>query len=348
MPEHYSLLTYQHADKSIYAVKSRLYGQDKSLFNIGDYIQSLAAKQYLPYVSHYIDRDGFAYENIETNIIMNGWYYIYDGNRFIPDSFNALLTSIYIKNPETVPTSFLKSIMRLQPIGCRDIATRNFFRSKGIDAYFPSCLTTTLHRSYKNDTKRSGIIFCDFPLYYFKKEDNITLSRKRIAYDIIKKYKYFFRYLEISKIVKKLLKNYSDTIEYVRHEYERSIPHQDRFLIAHRLLEKYATAELVFTTRIHCALPCLSLGTPVVLLVPSYDEARYSGLSDFFNIIGFDKNGKFINDITIDNNKIINKNTHKKKANLLETSCLDFIKNCTDINYNTYNDNCRKNDSIYL
>ena len=43
MPEHYSLLTYQHADKSIYAVKSRLYGQDKSLFNIGDYIQSLAA-----------------------------------------------------------------------------------------------------------------------------------------------------------------------------------------------------------------------------------------------------------------------------------------------------------------
>ena len=44
MPEHYSLLTYQHADKSIYAVKSRLYGQDKSLFNIGDYIQSLAAK----------------------------------------------------------------------------------------------------------------------------------------------------------------------------------------------------------------------------------------------------------------------------------------------------------------
>ena len=107
MPEHYSLLTYQHADKSIYAVKSRLYGQDKSLFNIGDYIQSLAAKQYLPYVSHYIDRDGFAYENIETNIIMNGWYYIYDGNRFIPDSFRGcpacflILKGVVISSHET-------------------------------------------------------------------------------------------------------------------------------------------------------------------------------------------------------------------------------------------------------
>lgn len=149
MKQHYSVLTYDYTDKSIYSNKNKFYNQNISLFNVGDYIQSLAAEQYLPYVSKYIDRDGFVYESVDTNIIMNGWYYIYDGNRFIPENFNALLLSIYIKNPESVPASFLNSIKRLQPIGCRDIATRNFFQSKGIDAYFSSCLTTTLGRTYK-------------------------------------------------------------------------------------------------------------------------------------------------------------------------------------------------------
>lgn len=328
MPAHYSLLTYHHTDKSIYTVKNRLYEPDVYMFNIGDYIQSLAAKQYLPYISDYIDRDGFAYEDMETNIIMNGWYYIYDGNRFIPEKFNALLTSIYIKNPESVPDSFLKSILRLQPIGCRDIATRDFFHSKGIDAYFSSCLTTTLGRSYKKEGKRSGIIFCDFPFYEFSENNTFKFNAKVFLSNYMNRYKYLGKCYKISQTVNDILKEYPNNIEYIRHEYRNTINQRDRFLIAHRLLEKYATAELVFTTRIHCALPCLSLGTPVIFLVPKYDKARYSGLADFFNIIGFDTDDEFIYDVAMKNKKVINKNIHEEYASSLEKSCLDFVKRC--------------------
>ncbi|WP_264821067.1 polysaccharide pyruvyl transferase family protein [Acinetobacter schindleri] len=32
------------------------------------------------------------------------------------------------------------------------------------------------------------------------------------------------------------------------------------------MLEKYSTAKLVITSRIHCALPCLAMGTPVIYI----------------------------------------------------------------------------------
>ena len=33
---------------------------------------------------------------------------------------------------------------------------------------------------------------------------------------------------------------------------------------ADELLKKYAKAEMVVTSRIHCALPCTGMGTPVI------------------------------------------------------------------------------------
>lgn len=212
MKQHYSVLTYDYTDKSIYSNKNNFYNKNISLFNIGDYIQSLAAEQYLPYVSKYIDRDGFVYESVDTNIIMNGWYYIYDGNRFIPENFNALLLSIYIKNPESVPASFLNSIKRLQPIGCRDIATRNFFQSKGIDAYFSSCLTTTLGRTYKKDIDRKGIIFCDFLFSEFTENKNIKSNIKLFLSNFINRYESLSRYNKISSHVKQIIKHYPENI----------------------------------------------------------------------------------------------------------------------------------------
>lgn len=175
---------------------------------------------------------------------MNGWYYIYDGNRFIPENFNALLLSIYIKNPESVPASFLNSIKRLQPIGCRDIATRNFFQSKGIDAYFSSCLTTTLGRTYKKDIDRKGIIFCDFLFSEFTENKNIKSNIKLFLSNFINRYKSLSRYNKISSHVKQIIKHYPENIEYTRHMYSCNINHHDRFAIAKRLLNKYAVRNL--------------------------------------------------------------------------------------------------------
>jgi hypothetical protein len=58
---------------------------------------------------------------------------------------------------------------------------------------------------------------------------------------------------------------------------------------AKRLVERYARAGLVITSRIHCALPCLGLGTPVVYvydgLQPEVSSCRMKGLLDLFNVV---------------------------------------------------------------
>ena len=39
-----------------------------------------------------------------------------------------------------------------------------------------------------------------------------------------------------------------------------------RFTAAYQLMETYASAKLVITQRIHCALPCVAMGTPVIFI----------------------------------------------------------------------------------
>ena len=39
-----------------------------------------------------------------------------------------------------------------------------------------------------------------------------------------------------------------------------------RFTAAYQLIEMYASAKLVITQRIHCALPCVAMGTPVIFI----------------------------------------------------------------------------------
>ena len=45
-----------------------------------------------------------------------------------------------------------------------------------------------------------------------------------------------------------------------------------------RLISLYAHAKCVVTTRLHCALPCLALATPVLFINTAPDQYRLSGL----------------------------------------------------------------------
>ena len=52
-----------------------------------------------------------------------------------------------------------------------------------------------------------------------------------------------------------------------------------RHQIAKELLAKYQKAELVITSRLHCALPCAAFGTPVIVV---NNGPRYTGMERFF------------------------------------------------------------------
>ena len=54
----------------------------------------------------------------------------------------------------------------------------------------------------------------------------------------------------------------------------------ERLHRARELLALYASASCVVTTRLHCALPCLAIGTPVLLINYNSDPYRFAGLRE--------------------------------------------------------------------
>ena len=104
--------------------------------------------------------------------------------------------------------------------------------------------------------------------------------------------------------------------------------------MAENLLNKYARAKLVITSRIHCALPCLALGTPVIFIngFDSFvDSCRFDGILELFNRIDVDsKTGNFSANFDLpgkinDQTTVKNFEKHHDLANPLKQQCNDFI-----------------------
>jgi polysaccharide pyruvyl transferase WcaK-like protein len=49
-------------------------------------------------------------------------------------------------------------------------------------------------------------------------------------------------------------------------------------LKAQEMLDAYAQAKMVVTTRLHCALPCLAFGTPVLFVTDNPKDPRFEGM----------------------------------------------------------------------
>ncbi len=280
--------------------------------NIGDYIQSLAAKQYLTVIDKTFDRDSLAKIADDYKLIVNGWYYL-DDSRHIFNS-SCLPVSVHISNAKELSDGpCLKSLKNIEPIGCRDLSTLEFLESRGIRAYFSSCLTTTLDKEYKYDGERSGVIYSDVDWLVKPDQDYFPLKR-------------WFKRLRVRKELLKILEQYrQEPTECVTHLFPLSLTHQQRFDEAEKLLRRYAKAKLVITSRIHAALPCIALGTPVILVVKNYDSLRYQGLDVFLNHVWI-RNGELDINVTLDDRgMVVNNNKHIPFAEKLKMQCEQWV-----------------------
>lgn len=157
------------------------YAENKRTFNIGDYIQSLAAKQFLPQVDCFINREKLArYTDSEAKLIMNGWF-THNTTSWVPSAhINPLLISFHVNNsaaPNMLSPQGIAFLKSKQPIGCRDHFTVNLLQEKGIEAYFSGCLTLTLDSYQACDAERGEDIYIVDPLYGFP-------NKQRIFYDV--------------------------------------------------------------------------------------------------------------------------------------------------------------------
>ena len=129
--------------------------------NIGDYIQALAATQFLPHIDGFVDRDTDLDKVTEkTVLILNGWF-MYLPNNWPPSKnvyplFVAFHINSNVKDALTRPDS-ITYLKDNEPIGCRDKNTVDLLRKKGVEAYFSGCLTLTLGKKFKSDSRNEKV-----------------------------------------------------------------------------------------------------------------------------------------------------------------------------------------------
>ena len=225
--------------------------------NIGDDIQTLAAINFLEKrgITEYevLNREQLNnYSGDEVNLVMNGWF-MHNIKNFPPsDKIKPIWISFHVSDPRLVEWN-IDYFKKQPPIGCRDQATVDLFNKHDIDAYFTGCLTLFFD-NHTSKGQEKYIVDVNTSCKYIPNLDidmNLFPGFKIIEHDTFK-----FGDADITK----------------------------RLSLARELLDKYKNASLVVTTRLHCALPCRSLGTDCVFLHAKYNsDPRFKGLEGVLN-----------------------------------------------------------------
>ena len=213
----------------------------RRFFNLGDDIQSLAVSRLLPRVNGHVCRE--ALNSVDTNCIvpMNGFFM--NTNNWPPSPFVRPVFFAFHVRPEAVDTVFstegIAYLKRWQPIGCRDVGTLELMRRHGVEGYYSRCVTLTLPRRDGNPV--DGEVFLVGVSDAARHALPRSLRKQAIVVDQAKVR------LPITRTSLKLA-------------------------LAQELLDVYRQrARLVITSKIHCAMPCIAMGIPVVFL---YDSAK--------------------------------------------------------------------------
>jgi hypothetical protein len=237
--------------------------------NLGDEIQSIAARRFLPHIDAWVDRERLdEFRAIASHkILLNGWF-LHRPDHWPPSlSLDPLIVSFHLTR-EIVPSvnvgriapgdtvlrgKGLDFLRRHEPIGARDLDTLAQLRSAGVNSYFSGCLTLTLPTTGTGVQRRH--------IYAVDVSDAICAHFSRQCDEPI------------------IRLSHGDS----------ELTGSARFAKADALLCGYAAARAVVTRRLHCALPCLAFGTPVLFVEAAADRYRFDGLRDFLHCTSEDE-----------------------------------------------------------
>ena len=278
----------------------------KNTDNIGDDIQSYAAKCFLPSVDYVIDREGldtFQSEQSETvKAIMNGWY-MYSKFNWPPVScIDPLWVAMHISKNDYfgIEDRFLDEIggaylRHYGPIGARDETTMQMLESKNIPCYQSGCLTLTLPQ-----------------IGEIKKTEEVLLV------DVDP---------QNEKIIKTQYPN--ETFVSITHDVDMESYHSlsinQRFSRVEMLLQRYQNAKCVITSRLHCALPCLALKTPVFLIYKQEYASRIQSFLPLLHYCNFENVNKYIQSDFDLGNPPDNNNKYLEIRKKLSSLCKNFV-----------------------
>ncbi len=220
--------------------------------NAGDYIQSIASEQFIPRIKCRFDRDFLKEAPIKKDkyiVITNGWFSHHPEQCFpfsshiIPLFFGLHIANYHNTWEYVLSDPILDFLRKHEPIGCRDRYTEARLKENGINTYYSRCLTLT-----------------------FPKRDSTPSKTKYIVVDA--------SHIPLPETI-------SRKSEHFTHRYNKKYTEREKFSLAEQLLDYYREkASVIITTRLHCALPCLAMGIPVVFIGNNPLDYRISILDD--------------------------------------------------------------------
>lgn len=133
----------------------------------------------------------------------------------------------------------LEPYSKFGPFGCRDEATMQTLRKNGLDAYIFGCMSFQSVETRKANNQKK-IFLVEVP---------------------DKLYKYIPNELKENIVEEKHLYDFTDSNISLNRAEDMELE------LASSILEKYKNeAKFIVTSRLHCALPCIAMGIPVILL----------------------------------------------------------------------------------
>ena len=241
--------------------------------NLGNEIQSIAARQYLPTIDYCIDHEklNLFQAKDKVKMIMNGWYLDCLNSWPPAPSIEPLLISMHFNSSinDTIEVITSKEsrdfFSTYGPVGCRDYSTLNLLNELDIDAYYSGCLTLTLQKRQKETKSDKKYVVVNA---YNSKEiiEFLKTKTELPIYDIQQEsiWSYDRKYLDRMPIKYSLNSFYN---------------HDEKFFIAENILKIYENAYCVVTDRVHCSFPCLAFKTPVLFInSASFGRERLQGM----------------------------------------------------------------------
>ena len=249
---------------------ARFAGLSVSTENLGDHIQIIAANRLLDRLGvvpeFLVDRDDEVASLARLNelqepaaIVLNGGFNTNPAEWPPHPNLSPLYLDFHIRlsqSPTLLSEEALRHYRQHGPIGCGDNYTLALLQNRGVDAFLSNCLSLALPNRIQDDDRQIEVF---------------VVSRDERILDYVPDHLKPFTFIN----------QYSGSSEFAANMRRAS-----------DLLDIYRSrARLVVTTLLHCALPAIAMGIPVVVFYPlnsdtahSSDRERFSALETMIRV----------------------------------------------------------------
>ncbi len=297
---------------------------NKNAANLGDDIQSYAISQFMPRIDLLVNREKmdtfkFGDGTEPVSLVFAAWFMWHKyrwppARQIIPllvgfhnfdradiiDDIGTYTLPIYSDSQFSgIGGQWMKDY---GPVGCRDYYTQKVLMDMGIENYFSGCITLTLPHQPETPDKGTYVVLVDLAPEVEKKVRSLIGN----CYEIRK----------LSQTVPEL----------------KTMTWDERKATVEKYLTIYQNAKYVVTRRLHVALPCLAMETPVMVIqgVKMNDANRFD---PYRNWLHYYRNNDFIErdykgfDFI---NGTPNKNDYKRTREELIKRVKDFYAYCQE------------------